>query len=119
MRQAVERARFVLQIVGANDGGVASGVAAAEPAAFEHGDVAHAVFAGEVIRRAEAMSASAHDDNLVATARRRATPSALPAAVSGKRVAREGGERVGLHENDQRGGKGKGANARGDKRLLC
>ena len=48
-RMLVERRRFLPEIVGADDRRVAPGVAAAEPALLEHGDIGEAVLLGEVI----------------------------------------------------------------------
>ena len=42
-------ADFVIKIVGADNGRVATGVAAAEPTLFKHGDVGDAVFLGKVV----------------------------------------------------------------------
>ena len=57
-RMLVERGRFLPQIVRAQDRRVAAGVAAAEPALFEHGDIAQPVLLGEVIGGREPMAAA-------------------------------------------------------------
>ena len=65
-RMVVERGAFVEQVVGADDGGVAPGVAAADPALLEHRDVRETVFLGEIVRGSQAMPAAADDDGIVA-----------------------------------------------------
>ena len=62
----VELDPFDRQIVGADDGRVAAGVAAADVALVEHGDVGHAVVAGQVVGDAQAVPARADDDRVVA-----------------------------------------------------
>ena len=61
----VQRGRLVPQVIRAHDGGVARSVAAAEPAALHHGNVAHAVFFGHVIGGGQAMAASADHHGVV------------------------------------------------------
>jgi hypothetical protein len=53
------------QIVAANDGGVAPGVAAADPALLDHGDVRDPMLPGEIIRGRQAVAATADDDDVV------------------------------------------------------
>ena len=61
-RMVVERGALVEQVVGADDGGVAAGVAAADPAFLEHGDVGEPMLLGQVIGGAESMTAAADND---------------------------------------------------------
>ena len=56
------------QVVGAHDRGVASGVAAAQPALLQHRDIGDAVLLGEVVGRRQAVAAAADDHHLVAAA---------------------------------------------------
>src|SRR3546814_9662636 len=70
----VERRRLVPQVVGAHDGGVAPGVAAAQPAALHHRDGADAVQLGQVIGSRQAVAAAADDDHVVARLRLGALP---------------------------------------------
>src|SRR3546814_2956337 len=51
------------QVVGAHDGGVASDVAAAEPALLQHGDVGDAVVLGEVVGGGEPMPAARSEEH--------------------------------------------------------
>ena len=67
-----ERQRFVVephalrrQVVGADDGGVAAGVAAAEIALLEDRDIGDAVIAGEVVGGRHPVSAAADDHHVV------------------------------------------------------
>jgi hypothetical protein len=71
-RLFVQRGRFVPQIVRAHDRRVARGVAAADPALFDHGDVGDAVLLREVVRGGEAMPAAADDHDVVFLLRFRA-----------------------------------------------
>ncbi len=81
-RMVVERGAFVEQVVRADDRRVAAGVAAADPALLEHGDIAQTVLRGEVIRGAEPMTAAADDDRIVSRLRLGFAPLRLPAAMS-------------------------------------
>ncbi len=76
-------------IVRAHDGRVAPGVAAAEPAFFQHGDIAHAVLFGEVVGGGEPVPAAADDHRVVMPFRRRAAPGQRPVLVETQRVAGE------------------------------
>src|SRR6185437_2177071 len=89
-----EMGAVVPQIVGAHHRRVAPGIAAAEPALFEHGDIGDAVVLGEVIGGGGAVLAGADDDDVVLRLRRRIAPGALPAAMAGERIAGEAEERV-------------------------
>ena len=77
-RVIVDRGALVEEVVGADDRGVAAGIAAADPALLDHGDIGHAVQLGEVVGRREAVPAAADDDGVVARLRLR--ESARPAA---------------------------------------
>jgi hypothetical protein len=81
-RMVIEARAFVIEIVGADDGGVAAGIAAAEPALFDHGDVLDAVFLGEIIGRAEAMPARSHDHHVIGRPRLRGRPLPVPALMA-------------------------------------
>src|SRR5437588_10951712 len=81
-------------IVRADDRRVASGVAAAQPAFFEHGDIGEAMLLGEVVRGREAMAATADDDRVVARLGRRATPGERPVLVIAQRITSEGEKRI-------------------------
>src|SRR5260221_9444259 len=73
---------------------VAPGVAAAEPALLEHGDVGDTVVLGKIIGSGKAVAAGPHDDDFVFRFRRRVAPRALPASMAGERVANQAEERV-------------------------
>ena len=64
-RVVVDRDALVEQVVRADDGRVAAGVAAADPALLDDRDVGESVLGGEVIGRAEAVAAAADDDRVV------------------------------------------------------
>ena len=96
-RVVVEGGTLVVEVVRAADRGVAPGVAAAEPAALEHGDVGDPVLLGEVVGGGEPMPAGADDHHVVGRLRLRAAPRRLPVAVAGERVAGQREDRVALH----------------------
>ena len=77
-RKIIEPRAFRIEIVGAHDGRVAAGVAAADPAALEHGHVGDAVILCQVIRGGEAMPAAADDDDVVARLGRGVAPCGRP-----------------------------------------
>ena len=69
-RELVEVRVGVEVVVRADDRRVAPGVAAAEPALLEHGDVGDAVLLREVVGGREPVPAAADDDDVVARLRR-------------------------------------------------
>ena len=81
-----QRGRLAPKIIRADDGGVARGVAAAKPAAFEHGNAAGAVFFRQIVGGGKAVSAAADDDDVVAVGKRRAAVGGLPVAVVAQAV---------------------------------
>ena len=89
-RVVVEQRGFGPKVIGADDGGVATGVAAAQIALFEHGDVAHSVLFGEIVGSGETVAAAADDDGVVLRARLLLGPSWLPALIATERLADEG-----------------------------
>ena len=95
-RVIVERGALLEEVVGADDGGVAAGVAAADPAFFEHRDLAQAVLGGQIVRRSQPVAAAADDERVVGALRLRSCATAAPscagravrrAAVTGRRRA--------------------------------
>ena len=88
-RLLVQQRRFGPEIIGADDGGVATGVAPADPAFFEHSDIAHAMVFRQIIRRREAVAAATDDDRVVALFRFRAAPGRAPVPVMAERVAQQ------------------------------
>src|SRR3546814_1203841 len=62
-------------------------IAAAHPAFFKNGDIAHTVFLGEVIRRGQTMAAATHDDHIVFAPGLGTAPGPLPVPVIGKPIA--------------------------------
>ena len=81
-----QRGRLAPKIIRADDGGVARGVAAAKPAAFEDGDAAGAVFFRQIVGGGKAMPAATDDDDVVAVGKRRAAVGGLPVAVVAQAV---------------------------------
>ena len=79
------------QVVRAHDGGVAAGVAAAEPALLQHGDVGDAVLLGHVIGGGEAVAAGADDDDVIGRLRLGRTPLLRPILVAAEGLGGEAG----------------------------
>ena len=88
-RHLVEVRVGIEQIVRAHDRGVAPGVAAAEVALLEHGDVGETVLLRKVVGRGEPVSAAADDDGVVTRLRMRTAPRERPALVVRERVSRQ------------------------------
>ena len=90
----VEVGALVPQVVRPDDGGVAAGVAASEPALLEHRDVGDPVQGREVVGGREPVAAAAHDDDLVGLLGLGAAPCGRPALVMAERVAGKGEDGV-------------------------
>ncbi len=82
------------QVVRAHDGGVAPGIAAADPALLQHGDIFHTVQLGQIVGRGEPVPTAANDHHVIMRLRLGIAPGALPAAVAAKRLAHEAKGRV-------------------------
>ena len=82
------------QIIGADDGRVASGIAGADPVLFQHGDIGDAVHLGEIMRGGEAVAAAADNDHVVGRFRRRIAPGRPPVLVTRQRVPGERPTRI-------------------------
>jgi len=95
-----ENSRALLEeIVGADDGRIAPGIAAAEPALLDHRHVRDTVVFGEVIGGCQPVAAAADDDDIVSRLRLGIAPRARPAAVAARRVSQQGPDRVlGRHD---------------------
>ncbi|MNF86547.1 hypothetical protein D3C84_689870 [compost metagenome] len=96
-RVLVQLRRLVPQVVGADDGGVARGVAAAQPALLHHRDVLHAEFLGQVVGGGQAVAATADDDHVINRLRRRVAPHALPVFVVAQGVLEQAEAGILLH----------------------
>src|ERR1700719_5054259 len=93
----VERGALVEQVVGADDGGVAAGVAAADPAFFEHCDVGEVVLAREVVGRSQSVTAAADDEGVIGGFGLRTAPLRRPAALAGQAPYQQRQAGEGLH----------------------
>ncbi len=99
-RVLIERRAFVPQIVRANDGGVASRVAAAEPALLQHGHVPDAVLLGEVVRRRQPVAAAADDHHVVLGFWLGAAPRERPVLVVAESISNKAEYRILAHRHD-------------------
>ena len=79
-------------VVGAHDLRVAAGIALADGAALEHGDVAHAMILREEVRGRESVPAAADDDRVIGLLERRLMQHARPLAMTVDRMPGEGQE---------------------------
>ena len=85
----VECGALVPQVVRAHDGGIAAGVAAADPAALNHRHIGDAMLFCQVIGRGQSVAAAADNHDLVALLGFGFAPSRLPAAVAAPSFARK------------------------------
>jgi hypothetical protein len=93
-RVLVKMRALVPEIIGAHDGGVAAGVAAADPALLQHGDIGDAVLLGEVVSRRQAVAAAADDDDVILRLWLRAAPGFLPVLMVAESIPGEGEDRI-------------------------
>lgn len=103
-REVIERGRRGGEVVGANDGGVAARVAAADLAALDHCDVGQPVVLREVVGGCQAMAAAADHNRVVAAAPGRMAPCRLPSALAIQALAQQGQSRIasGQHPSPSR-----------------
>ena len=80
-RPFVERRVAGQQVVGADDGGVAADVAAAEPALLQHRDIGDPVLLGEIERGRQPVPAAADDDDVVGRLELGVAPDAASSRV--------------------------------------
>src|SRR3546814_747059 len=88
-RMVVELGAFVIEVVGADDGGIAPRIAAAEPTLLDHCHIADAVLLGQIIGRAQAVPAGADNHDVIFGFRLGIRPLLLPALVAAHRLAKE------------------------------
>ncbi len=82
------------QVVRPDDRGIAADIAAADVPFLLHGHVARAVVLRQVIRRGEAVAATADDDEVVRSSWLRVAPGRSPAAVATQRFPQQTENRV-------------------------
>ena len=80
-RKVVQPRALGVQVVGAHDRGVAPGVPAANPPSLHHSDVGDAVVLGQVVRRGQAMAATAHHHHVIGRPGLGLTPGRGPVGV--------------------------------------
>ena len=90
-RVLVEPGALVIEIVRPDDGGVAAGVSASEPPLVDDGNPRNTMFLGEVVGRAQPMSPSADDHDVVFRFGLGVRPLRLPALVARQRLRNQNG----------------------------
>jgi len=93
----VETRRLGPQVVGADNGGVAPRIAAAEPPLVKHQNVTDAVFLGKIIGRGEPVPSRADDNDVIDRLGLGATPNPRPGRVTGQAVSGKAENRVSSH----------------------
>ena len=93
-RELVEALVLLEDVVGADVGRVATGIAAAEPALLEHRDAADTVPLRKVVGGGQPMPAAADDDGVIARLRLGAAPRRRPVPMPRQRVPRQAEERI-------------------------
>ena len=81
-RMVVKTRALIKQIVGPDDGGVAARIAAAQPALFQHGNIAHAMLLGQIVGGAEAVTPTANNDRIIGRFGLRRAPLGLPPGLA-------------------------------------
>ena len=74
------------QVIGADNGRIAAGITAADPAFFQNGHVADTMLFCKVISCCESVPAAADDDDVILALRLRTTPRLAPVTVVADRV---------------------------------
>jgi hypothetical protein len=82
-RQFVEGDALIKHVIGSDNRRIAACIAAADPSFLENRYVGDAVDLGKIMRRGEAMSAAADDDDIIARLWRRIPPSWPPMPMAG------------------------------------
>ena len=88
---------IVAEIVGADDRGISSGIAAAEPAFFQHDDVGEIVVFGEVVGGGKAVAAGTDNGNVIGGPGFGGTPCGFPVFVVVEGAVEKGEEGIFLH----------------------
>ena len=89
-RLLVEQRGFRPQVVGTHDSGIASRIAAADPAFLQHGNVADPVFFCQVVGASQTVAATADDEHIVLFPRRGTAPGLLPVFIIRNGIAQQG-----------------------------
>ena len=88
-RELVEADVAGVEVIGADDGGVAADVAEPDGAPLQHRDIRDAVLGGEVEGGREPMSAATDDDDAVARSRGGFGPGSRPTALTAQALAQQ------------------------------
>ena len=81
-REVVKPRTLGVEVVRPHDGGVAPGIATADPARFEHGHIRDAMVLRKVVGRGQAVAAAADDDDVVARPRLGIAPGRCPVGMA-------------------------------------
>ena len=82
----IEMRALIIEIVGADNGGVAARIAAAEPALFDHRDIGDTVLLGQIIGGTQTVPARTDDNHIIFGLRFGIRPLRLPVLVAGQRI---------------------------------
>ena len=96
-RFLIDRGRRILEIVRANDRGIAPRVPAAKPALFNHGQIGDAKILTQVIGRSQTMAACANDDRVILGLWCWVAPRAFPTLVISQCLFDDGKDRIVAH----------------------
>ena len=96
-RLFIDRGGRILQIIRADDGGVAPGIAAAEPALFDHRHIGDSEILSQVIGGRQTVAACAHDDHIIGGFRFRRSPGPFPALMIAGGLSGDGKGGVAAH----------------------
>jgi len=85
----IERGGLIPQVVGADDGGVAADIAAAEMALFQHRHIGDAVLLRQIVSGSQTVTAAADDNHVIAFLRYRVAPDLLPVLMKAQTVSEQ------------------------------
>jgi hypothetical protein len=88
-RMGIKLRIALLAVICPHDGGVAPHVAATQIALFQHRDIGHAVVLGQVIGRAQPVTAAADDDGIIFRPGLGIAPMRAPPLVAGQAFAQD------------------------------
>ena len=92
-----DRRRGILEIIRADDRGIAPGIAATQPALLDNRDIGDAEILAKVIGRGKTMAASADDNDIIGGFGLWRAPGPFPPLMPAKCLARDGKDGIAFH----------------------